>query len=115
MGTVGDVLLVAGSAWALLAALGVLKFDDVYARMHAATKSATLGLLLVLGGAATHLPGDDAAKLGLVGVLVFITAPVGAHLVGRAVYRSPGDAGIRIDTVDELRDAAPEPQPPRSS
>jgi multicomponent Na+:H+ antiporter subunit G len=109
VGVVGDILLVAGSAWALLAALGVLKFDDVYARMHAATKATTLGLLLVLGGAAAHLPGDDAAKLGLAGVLVFITAPVGAHLVGRAVHRSPGDARIRIDTVDELRDAGPDP------
>lgn len=99
----GDVLVVAGSAWVVLAAVGVLRFADVYSRMHAATKSATLGLLLVLGGAATHLPGDDAAKLGLVGVLVFVTAPVAAHLVGRAVHHSPGRARIRIDGVDELR------------
>jgi multicomponent Na+:H+ antiporter subunit G len=101
---VGEALLLLGAAWTVLAALGVLRFDDVYARMHAATKSTTLGLWLVLGGAAAQLAGEDAAKLALVGVLVFLTAPAGAHLVGRAVHRSPGDVHIRIDTVDELRD-----------
>jgi multicomponent Na+:H+ antiporter subunit G len=102
---VGEVLLLLGAGWVLLAAVGVLRFDDVYARMHAATKATTLGLLLVLGGAATQLAGEDAAKLALVGVLVFLTAPIGAHLIGRAVHRAPGDVRIRIDTVDELRDA----------
>ena len=47
---VADALMVAGAAWALIAAVGVLRFDDVYSRMHAATKAATGGLLLVLAG-----------------------------------------------------------------
>lgn len=102
---VADVLMVAGAAWALIAAVGVLRFDDVYSRMHAATKAPTLGLLLVLAGAALHLRGWQAPKVALVGVLVFLTAPVGAHLIGRAVHRSPGDLQIRIDTVDELAEA----------
>lgn len=100
----GQALLVLGAAWTLLAAIGVVRFDDVYARMHAVSKATTLGLALVLGGAATQLAGEDAAKLALVGVLVILTVPAGAHLVGRAVHRSPGDVRIRIDTVDELRD-----------
>lgn len=98
----GGILLVAGAAWAVLAAVGVLKFDDIYSRLHAATKATTLALLVVLAGAALHLDGRDAAKLALVGLLVFVTAPVGAHLIGRAVHRSPGDTPIRIDTVDEF-------------
>ena len=105
MSSFGNVLLVLGAAWTLLAAVGVLRFGDVYARMHAATKATTLGLALALGGAAVHLEGADAAKLALVGVLVFLTAPAGAHLVGRAAHRSPGRVDIRIDTVDELRNA----------
>jgi multicomponent Na+:H+ antiporter subunit G len=105
MTQVGRILLVLGAAWTLLSAIGVIKFDDVYARMHAVSKATTLGLALVLGGAATQLAGEDAAKLALVGVLVFMTVPAGAHLVGRAVHHSPGDVHIRIDTVDELRDA----------
>lgn len=109
MDRVGDVLMLAGAAWALLAAVGVVRLGDVYARLHAATKSTTLGLLLVLGGVGLHLGGLLAAKLWLVGVLVFVTAPVGAHLVGRAVHRRPRGTYIRIDTVDELG------QPPRDT
>jgi multicomponent Na+:H+ antiporter subunit G len=100
--TIGDVLLLLGAGWTVLAAVGVLRLDDVYSRMHAATKAPTLGLLLVSWGAAMHLGGGGAVKILLVGMLVLLTAPVGAHLIGRAVHRSPGDVRIRIDTVDEL-------------
>lgn len=99
-----EVLVLAGAAWTLLAAVGVLRFDDVYARMHAATKSSTLGLLLVLCGAAAAFDVGDAAKVLLAGVLLLFTAPLGAHLVGRAAHRSGGPQ-IRIDTIDELADA----------
>lgn len=104
METVSDVLLLLGGAWSVLAAIGVLKFDDVFSRLHAGTKATTLGLWLVIVGAASRLGGGDAIKLVLVGLLVFLTAPVGAHLIGRAVHRSPGSATVRIDTVDELGD-----------
>jgi multicomponent Na+:H+ antiporter subunit G len=100
--TVADVLLVAGAAWAVVAAAGMLRFDDVFSRMHASTKSTTLALFVVLAGAALGLGGMEAAKLGLVGLLVFVTAPVGAHLMGRAIHRTPGETHLRMDTVDEL-------------
>jgi multicomponent Na+:H+ antiporter subunit G len=102
MSRLGDVLMVAGAAWAVIACAGALRFDDVYSRMHAATKTTTLALLIVLVGAMTRLEAADAAKLALVGLLVFVTAPVGAHLIGRSIHHSPGDVRIRIDTVDEL-------------
>lgn len=86
---VASVLIVAGSLLALLAAIGLHRFDDVFARMHAATKPATLGLLLVLVGAALVLPiPGGVAKLLLVVLLQFTTAPVAAHLVARAALRT---------------------------
>lgn len=89
MGIVASILLLTGSLLALLATIGLQRFDDVFARMHSATKPATLGLLLVLSGAALAVPIPGAvAKLMLVILLQFITAPVGAHLVGRAAYRT---------------------------
>lgn len=104
MEQLSSALLVAGAAWTVLAAIGVLKFDDVFARLHAGTKATTLGLILIVSGTALRLDLGEAGKLLVVVLLVFLTAPVGAHLIGRAVHRSPGSATVVIDTVDELRD-----------
>ncbi|WP_436794861.1 monovalent cation/H(+) antiporter subunit G [Actinospongicola halichondriae] len=108
MATVGEIFLVVGAAWSVLAAIGINRFGDVYARMHAATKTTTLGVLLVLIGAALHLDVAEAVKLLLAGFLLFLTAPIGAHLVGRSVHRNTGAAAMTIDSVDELRGSPPD-------
>lgn len=104
MHLVGEILIVIGAAWSVIAAIGICRFDDVYARMHAATKTTTLGVLLVVSGAALIVGGFDAAKILLAGLLLFPTAPIGAHLVGRAVHHTR-ESVVRIDTVDELQAA----------
>jgi multicomponent Na+:H+ antiporter subunit G len=109
LNTLGDIFLVLGAAWTLLAAIGILKFDDVYSRMHALTKPTTLGVLLIIVGSVVHLGAPDAAKLALVGLFVFLTQPVGAHLIALAVTRWPGVARIRIDTINEMADPDDEP------
>lgn len=99
---VASALLLSGSALALVAGIGLQRFPDVFARMHAATKPATLGLVLVLAGTALRVdrPGE-VAKLALVVALQFVTAPVGAHMVGRAAYRAGTElsAGTVIDDL----------------
>ncbi|MFP5224775.1 MAG: monovalent cation/H(+) antiporter subunit G, partial [Actinomycetota bacterium] len=71
-----SIMLVIGSLLGLLAAIGLHRFPDVFARMHAASKSASLGVVLLVTAAAiqANRPGDI-VKLALVGVLQFITAP----------------------------------------
>ncbi|QTH46568.1 Na+/H+ antiporter subunit G [Cohnella sp. LGH] len=80
-----------GVVFCLLGALGLVRMPDVYLRSHAATKSATLGVLCVLTGAFLYFAlfeGHISAKL-LLGILfVFLTSPVAGHLNGRAAYRS---------------------------
>jgi len=102
MEAVASILMLAGGLLALIAALGLQRFRDVFARMHAATKPATMGLALILIGAALVMPGPGpVAKVLLVFILQFITAPVGAHLIGRATFR----AGTDLDPAtrfDEL-------------
>ncbi|MBU3701278.1 MAG: monovalent cation/H(+) antiporter subunit G [Acidimicrobiia bacterium] len=88
---IAAVLLLLGSALALLSGIGIVRLPDVFARMHAATKPATLGLMLVcIGVALVDTSLADIGKLVLVIVLQFLTAPVGAHMVGRASYRIGG-------------------------
>lgn len=93
----------AGAAFVLLAGVGTVKFPDALSRMHAATKAPSLGLALIVIGAEFKVTGGS-AKLALAVGLVFLTAPVAAHLVGRSAYRS-GDVGIRLDEVDQLAEA----------
>lgn len=80
-------LLLAGVALALVASIGLHRLPDLFSRMHAATKPATLGLVLTLTGVVIGL-GDLSAgvKLGVVIIAQFITAPIGAHLIGRSAY-----------------------------
>ncbi|CAN5523261.1 hypothetical protein BH23ACT3_BH23ACT3_11750 [soil metagenome] len=94
------ILIVAGAAFTMLAGVGALRFSDVYARMHPAAKGPTLGLLLVAVGAALELRSLAATlALALVVILQFLAAPVGAHLLGRAIHqRLP----LPLDEVDEL-------------
>lgn len=100
-------LMTIGALLALIAGIGLQRFPDVFARMHAATKPATLGLALVLIGAALRMPDTGAvAKLLLVVILQFITAPLGSHLVGRATYRA-GTELSDATAVDELADVPP--------
>ena len=99
-----SALLLGGVALAVVAGIGLLRFPDVFSRMHAATKPATLGLLLITVGAALRMEqGDDAVKLLLVAAFQFLTAPVAAHMIGRAAYRS-GTGALDELVVDELRD-----------
>lgn len=101
---VSSFLLLTGVALAVLAGLGLVRFPDVFSRMHAATKPATLGLLLVMLGAALRQDsGSNATKLLLVAAFQFLTAPVAAHMIGRAAYRS-GTGDLEGLVVDELKD-----------
>lgn len=101
---VASVLILAGSTLALTAAIGVVRFPDTLARMHAATKPQVLGLLLVLAGAAIRLRGHpDVGMLILTGLFTLITAPVIANRVGQLAYR---EHSIRDDLLsrDEMHD-----------
>ena len=101
---VASALLLSGAAIVLLAAIGLNRFDGVFAKMHAATKSATLGLLLLLAAAGLRIEGPGRSAIVLAAVLQLLTAPISAHLVGRAAYRGSMSERARLG-VDELADA----------
>jgi len=91
MEALASISIVVGAMLAAIAALGINRFGDVLSRMHAATKATTLGLALTLIGAAIAIPATGAVvKLLLVIVFQFMTAPVGAHLIGRASFPPSG-------------------------
>ena len=96
-----SVLVVVGAAFALVAALGVVRMPDVPTRIHAAAKAGPLGAGLVLVGVAVS-SGDagQAARVAAVIAFLVVTAPIAGHAVGRAHHRTrpgagkaPGDGG----------------------
>ncbi|WP_233182841.1 monovalent cation/H(+) antiporter subunit G [Paenibacillus sonchi] len=95
MSLIGELLIVIlvllGALFCGLGAFGLVRLPDVYLRSHAATKSATLGVLCVLTGAFLFFYfyiDIVSIKLLLAIVFVFITSPVAGHLNGRSAYRS---------------------------
>jgi multicomponent Na+:H+ antiporter subunit G len=81
------VLLVVGTAFMLLAAVGLLRMPDVYTRLQVSTKGASLGAASVLL-AVPFFFGDPAiaVRAVLIILFIFLTAPISAHMLGRAAY-----------------------------
>lgn len=80
-------LLAIGAAFSLISAIGVVRFPDLFLRMHCSTKSATLGVSFIMLGAALHF-GDLVSFTKALAAILFIlvTAPVAAHVLARAAY-----------------------------
>ena len=77
--------LLAGGGFCVVAGLGVLRLPDVFTRLHASTKAGTLGVgLIVLALALTTEAWPVASKAVGAALFLLATAPVGAHLIGRA-------------------------------
>jgi multicomponent Na+:H+ antiporter subunit G len=99
---VASVLLLGGGVLALGAGVGLIRFPDLLARMHTAAKPQVLGLILVLVGLGLRLrTGHVIWVLLLVVMFQLLTAPVAAHMVARAGYRT-GKVDPSSLVVDEL-------------
>jgi len=99
---VAAVFLLCGAFLASAAGVGVVRFPDLLARMHAATKPQVLGLILVLIALALRLRSWSAVgMLVLVVVFQLMTSPVAAHMVGRAGYRT-GKVRSDLLVLDDL-------------
>lgn len=89
LAVVVSLLLVAGSTFSLLGALGVLRFPDIYTRMHAASKAGTVGSGLLLLAAGLHALDIGILARAIAGFVFFVlTAPVSAHLLAKAAFQA---------------------------
>lgn len=76
-----------GALFVLLAAIGTLRMPDQYLRISVNTKAATLGVGLLLAAAALFfLETSVTTRVLAIIIFILITAPVGAHLIGRTSY-----------------------------
>lgn len=102
-----SILLIAGSLFTLVAALGVVRMPDLYMRLSGASKASTLGAALILSGVAPAFGEVGATtKLAAIILFLFLTAPVAAHMIARAAYRTgtPLWKGTHVDELAPKRD-----------
>ncbi len=117
---VADGLVVLGVLGTTLGVYGLYRMPDVYTRLHAASKAAYLGLLVLLLTALTARDLEMIAKSALVAAFLVLTAPVGSHALARAAYRrheppcggvttgEPGGEHQRTDGADLREDGLPD-------
>jgi len=95
--------LIAGSFFIMLAALGILKFPDLYTRMHAASKAVSFGSGLMLLATVLYFKSwFVAVEAILIIVFIFLTTPVASHMISRIAYLLKIPLWEK-STVDELK------------
>ena len=81
------ILLVVGSFFMLVAGLGMLRMPDLFLRMSCSTKAGTIGVGTLLFTLALYFENLGVTTRALATIcFIFLTAPVGAHRIGRIAY-----------------------------
>ena len=96
-----SALILLGAGFTLIGSLGLLRLRDFYSRLHAPTKATTLGVgSLLIASAVFFSHRDEGLSLHevLVTLFLFITAPVGAHLMAKAALH------LRLNSLAKLPD-----------
>jgi len=103
----GAAMVLTGGAFCLVAAIGLLRFDDVFMRLHASTKAGTLGVGMIMAAAAIGFDATGSVARALSAlVFLLLTAPVAGHMIARAAYAAGATLSPR--TVIDERAAAGE-------
>lgn len=92
-----------GTIFAMLAAIGLIRMPDTYLRISVNTKAATLGVGLLLAASAIYF-GElaIASRVFAIIIFLFLTAPIGGHLLGRTGYIT-GNKLYEKTEIDDLK------------
>lgn len=101
-----SVLILGGAFFILVAAIGLIRFDDFYSRLHAGTKAPSFGIFLILLGVSIFFNDPVVYLKGLFIVFfIYLTAPLAAHAIAKSFKEE--EPGTKINEKDEKRQAKP--------
>lgn len=84
-------MLIGGTIMTALATVGIIRLPDMYSRLHAATKSTTLGVIMIMTGAFIYfwyIEGLIETNLLLGALFILLTSPVASHLLSRSAFHA---------------------------
>ncbi len=112
---IAAVLLLAGTSFLAISALGLARFPDFWTRAHAVAKAETLGLVLVFAGLIVlNRFGPGSLQLALIAGFSLLVNPTAIHALARSAAHNdeqlgddaPRDAGLGGISADGATDAA---------
>lgn len=100
-GIIGSVFMLAGLFFCLVGVVGIMRFPDVYARIHASGKVSSLGVIGILIGTAFLMP-ETALEVVVLGLFLLVSSPVASHAIALAAHRLgvPRAGVVRDDLAD---------------
>ena len=92
---VASAAIVLGLLSMTVAVIGTLRSDDVYVRVHAASKAIPFGAIAVLVAAVGTGDGALIGRAALVAAFLLVTAPVSSHVIAWAAHEAERDSAER--------------------
>ena len=102
MNIAGYIMLTSGVFVLLLASIGLFVLKDALSRQHAATKAGSLGIVVIVAGAA--ILGENWAwfwRACVIIIFVWLTMPISSHVLGRAALREQSSSKSVCNKFDE--------------
>ena len=109
-------MLLVSCAVMTIGVIGIVRLPDVYTKLHAASKSVFLGVVLLCISATVIATPDMIMRLVLIAIMMTITTPLASHVIGRAAYlmhermETPGaidESHMLIDESDDSKSEEP--------
>ena len=80
--------ILSGSFFILVAAIGLVRFNDLFSRLHAGTKAPSFGIFLIVAGVSLYFNSPVVYLKGFfIVVFIYLTAPLAAHAIARSFKR----------------------------
>lgn len=111
-----DIMLLVSCAVMTLGVLGILRMPDIYTKLHGASKSLFLGVLLLCISSSVIATHEMNMRLVVIAALVVLTTPLASHVIGRAAYlmheqmETPGavdESHMLIEETDDSNGGEP--------
>lgn len=104
------IFVIIGALISVVAAIGLIRLEDIYSRAHAAGKASTLGAMSLLFGAFLYFiatKGTVNMQIIIAIIFVLITGPLSSHMIMKAAYntKTPYTKKTKVDEIaKDLKD-----------